>query len=56
MAGIMQKLRGKVLKIGGESGKRMRIIQPFDKVFVSLRLNNLLDYEESDRCKRKGKG
>lgn len=41
MAGIMQKLMGKVLKIGGESGKRMRIIQPFDKVFVSLRLNNL---------------
>lgn len=35
------KIEGKVLKIGGESGKRMRIIQPFDKVFVSLRLSNL---------------
>ena len=31
-------------------------LRNFSKVFVSLRLINLWDYEESDRCKRKGKG
>ena len=36
--------------------KKTKIIQPFERNFVSLRLNNFKDYEESNRCKRKGKG
>jgi hypothetical protein len=52
--GIGLNLR--MLKMVGGSEKIPKITQPFERNFVSLRLNNFKDYEESDRCKRKGKG